>query len=150
MLCQYFYTRANLALGLNTHIINRSVLAVLKPEEQSTIYTSVDEMLEDEGNEINNISTEFLNSLTPSGMPQHLLELKVDCAVVLLRNLDKKSGLANGTRLKIIYLGTRIIEAKIISGSSTFRGDHVYLPKIKLEPSDANVPFKFERTPLTK
>ena len=96
--------------------------------------------MEDEGNEVTNI-----HSITPSGLPKHLLELKVGCNVILLRNLDKKAGLANSTRLKIIHLGTRIIEAVIISGSSTFVGNHVYLPKIKLCPSDSNVPFKFQR-----
>ena len=129
----------------DTHVINSQVLAVLRPEELLIVYPSVDEIMEDEGNEVTNIATEFLHSITPSGLPKHLLELKVGCNVILLRNLDKKAGLANGTRLKIIHLGTRIIEAVIISGSSIFVGNHVYFSKIKLCPSDSNVPFKFQR-----
>ena len=65
---------------------------------------------------------------------------------MLLRNMDTKNGLCNGTRLTVTDLGTRFIEAEIISGSSTFIGRRVYIPRIKLVPSDAAIPFKFQRT----
>ena len=45
--------------------------------------------------------TEFLNSLSPSGMPPHKMGLKVGCPVMLLRNLDPKHGHCNGTK----YMG---------------------------------------------
>jgi len=45
--------------------------------------------------------TEFLNSLTPSGIPPHRLILKVGDIIMLLRNLAPAQGLCNGTRLAI-------------------------------------------------
>ena len=42
------------------------------------------------------VPVDFLHSLTPSGLHPHLLLLKVDCVVMLLKNLDLKAGLTNG------------------------------------------------------
>ena len=46
-----------------------------------------------------NLPEEFLNGLTPSGLPPHELILKKNCPVILLRNIDPSSGLCNDTRL---------------------------------------------------
>ena len=92
------------------------------------------------------MSVEFLHSLTPSGIPLHELELKVGCPIMLLRNLDVKGGLCNGTRLIVQHLGSRCISADIISGSEEFIGRRVFIPRIKLMPSDTTLPFKFQRT----
>ncbi len=42
-------------------------------------------------------ATEYLNSLTASGLPLSKLSLKIGCPVMLLRNLDPSRGLCNGT-----------------------------------------------------
>jgi len=43
--------------------------------------------------------TEFLQQLNASRLSLALLCLKVDCPVILLRNLDPGKGLWNGTRM---------------------------------------------------
>ena len=45
--------------------------------------------------------SEFLNILTPNGLPPHMLELKISCPIILLRNIDPANGLCNGTRLVV-------------------------------------------------
>jgi ATP-dependent DNA helicase PIF1 len=62
---------------------------------------------------------------------------------MLLRNIDVSSGLCNGTRLIVTYLGTNVIGAKIVTGTNI--GDVVYIPRMKLLPSDANVSISFQR-----
>ncbi|XP_047141334.1 ATP-dependent DNA helicase PIF1-like [Hydra vulgaris] len=79
--------------------INKEVLHRL-PSDVKT-YLSSDSIDTDDLNEINNFPAEFLNSLTPSGMPVHCLKLKIGAVTMLLRNLDLKGGLCNGTRLMV-------------------------------------------------
>ncbi|XP_060207250.1 uncharacterized protein LOC132635050 isoform X2 [Lycium barbarum] len=86
---------------------------------------------------------EFLNSIKCSGIPNHSITLKVGVPVMLLRNIDQSSGLCNGTRLIITRLGNQVIEAKVLSGKMA--GEKVFIPRMTLTPSDARIPFKFQR-----
>ena len=63
-----------------------------------------------------NYPTDFLNSLTPLGMPPHRLNLKVNAVVMLLRNLSLRQGLYNGTRLRVTHL-RNCIQATILTGA---------------------------------
>ena len=63
---------------------------------------------------------------------------------MLLRNLDIKKGKCNGTRLIVKHLHGHIIEAEILTG--THKGEYVFIPRIKLAPSDVSLPFTLERT----
>ncbi|BAF14156.1 Os04g0206200, partial [Oryza sativa Japonica Group] len=86
---------------------------------------------------------EYLNSLTPNGLP-HLLKVKFNCLVILLRNLDPHNGLCNGTRLMIRAFQNYSISAEIVSGAHA--GKRVFIPRIPLYPSeDLSLPFKFKR-----
>lgn len=60
------------------------------------VYHSVDMVNED-----GDLTIEYLNSLTPPGLPPSKLILKTGVPVVLIRNLNVKEGLCNGTRLII-------------------------------------------------
>ena len=42
---------------------------------------------------------DVVNGLKVSGLPNHKLVLKIGVPVMLLRNIDQKNGLCNGTRL---------------------------------------------------
>ena len=88
-------------------------------------------------------SPDVLNGLTPSGLPIHKLVLKVGVPVMLLRNIDQKCGLCNGTRLRVIALGRRVIEAEILSGNNA--GNRTFIPRMTLTPSDKRIAFAFQR-----
>uniref|UniRef100_A0A0L8GAR5 DNA helicase Pif1-like 2B domain-containing protein n=1 Tax=Octopus bimaculoides TaxID=37653 RepID=A0A0L8GAR5_OCTBM len=84
------------------------------------------------------------NSLTTSGMPPHRFNLKVGTVIMLLGNLSITQGLCNGTRLEVLQLHEQSIEAPIISGARSHTTELV--PRTKLTPSDANIPFVLHRT----
>ena len=114
-----------------------------KVNEDTAIYSSADRVVCDDEEEAANYPIEFLNSITPSGMPPHKLILKPGAIIMLLRNINLKKGLCNGTRLIVHHLHDHSIDAEILTGS--FEGHRVLIPRIKLAPSDANLPFILER-----
>ena len=124
------------ALEINEQIINQL------PGELKT-YFSVDSVVSDDDEEVQLYPLEFINSLTPSGMPPHILNVKIGSIVMLLRNLSLKDGLCNGTRLVIRHLYDNVIDAEILTGICA--GNRVFIPRISLCPSDTNLPFQLKR-----
>ncbi|GKC31644.1 DNA helicase [Tanacetum coccineum] len=86
---------------------------------------------------------EYLNSLNFAGFPPHRLELKVGAPIILLRNLNISGGLCNGTRLIVTQLHSKVIEARIITGTQI--SEKVFLPCIPLINRDLQLPFIFKR-----
>ncbi|UYV74765.1 hypothetical protein LAZ67_12000856 [Cordylochernes scorpioides] len=121
--------------------INEKVLDRLP--NRSQCFLSVDSVECENVEEQNNYPTEFLNSLTPTGMPPHRLNLKIGAIVMLLRNLNPKQGLCNGTRMVIQRMRSHVLEAQILTGTKV--GQTVLVPKISLAPSDTNLPFILKR-----
>ncbi|XP_029146885.1 uncharacterized protein [Arachis hypogaea] len=86
---------------------------------------------------------EFINTIKCSGVPNHVLKLKVGIPIMLLRNIDHSAGLSNGTRMVVTKLGKRVIKAKILPGTSM--GQKFFIPRMTLTLSDHRIPFKFQR-----
>ncbi|XP_022019171.1 ATP-dependent DNA helicase PIF1-like [Helianthus annuus] len=141
------YFRDRVILG-PTHevvdIINDRLLSMIPGTE--TVYLSSDSISECEDvSGMNSAlwSPEVLNNLKLSGLLNHKLILKQNAPVMLLRNIDQPNGLCNGTRLQIVKLGKNLIEAKIMTGTNN--GNHVFIPRMRLTPSDKRIPFKINR-----
>ena len=83
--------------------LNNKIMSLIPG--QITEYKSVDSIETDDEDQIVNYPTEFINRLNVSGLPPHKLQLKVGAIVVLIRNLNPKKGLLNGTRLIAIIFG---------------------------------------------
>ena len=49
--------------------------------------------------------TEFLNSLSLPGLPEHELHLAINTVVIILRNMDIKAGHCNGSRYLVKHIG---------------------------------------------
>ena len=89
-------------------------------------------------------NTDFLNTLSLSGLPKHELRLKPNMVVMLLRNLSPIEGLCNGTRLLVQdVINGRLLQAVIATGSHA--GEVVFIPRIKLSPDEGLFPFSWSR-----
>ena len=103
---------------------------------------SVDDDLDEEERE-HRYPTSFLNSQTPSGMPHHNLFLKEGAIAMLLRNVNKASGLTNGVRVVIRRMHDLFLDVEILTGAS--QGKRVFIPRMTLTPSDTDLPFQLRR-----
>jgi len=121
--------------------INESIIEII--EGESRTYVSDDIVDTQDETERNNFPIEFLNSIQLSGMPAHKLKLKDGTIVMLLRNLNTKKGLCNGTRLVVENMKTNVIKARVLTGSA--KGEKVLIPRIDITTSDGEFPFKMRR-----
>ncbi|GBC01666.1 hypothetical protein RclHR1_04290002 [Rhizophagus clarus] len=111
---------------------------------QAQEFLSAD-LVEDEDSVHQNLyPIEFLNTLTPSRTPPHKLILKVSAPIMILRNINPIEGLCNGTtRLIVRRFQQHVIDAEILTGSHI--GKRVFIPRIKITPSDVRLPFQLVR-----
>lgn len=123
-------------------MINNDIINRIPGESKS--YLSTDKVICDNELEVNNYPIEFLNSLSVSGLPPHKLTLKVNCVVLLVRNLNTKEALVNGTRMRIKCLHSNSIDCEILTGTS--KGKRILIPRINLAYSGTILPFNFQRT----
>ncbi|CAL8069739.1 unnamed protein product [Orchesella dallaii] len=121
--------------------INYEIINII--EGESRTYLSDDEVVTEDDSERMNFPLEFLNTLNPPGMSAHRLILKVGTIVMLLRNLNTKKGLCNGTRLVVRSMKNHVIEAEVLTGSG--RGQTVLIPRIDMTNSDTDLPFRMKR-----
>ncbi|CAI2163950.1 879_t:CDS:2 [Funneliformis geosporum] len=69
--------------------------------------------------------------------------LKLGILIILLRKLNLSEGLCNGTRLIFRRFASRVIDAKIITGS--YIGKRVFISRIILTSSETKLPFILNR-----
>ncbi|CAN7077874.1 unnamed protein product, partial [Brassica oleracea var. botrytis] len=126
--------------------INDHMLSKLDGEEM--IYLSSDSIDPSDTASVNNdaLSSDFLNNIKVSGLPNHSLRLKIGCPVMLLRNINPTEGLMNGTRLHITQLMDFMVEARILTGAKV--GKITYIPRLLITPTDKRLPFKMRRRQL--
>lgn len=86
---------------------------------------------------------EYLNSLNPVGLPRHKLTLKPGMVLMLMRNLNPRKGLCNGTRL----IFHRVLQYRVLE--CTISGDidrrTVYIPRVSLRPKEGEFAFEWSR-----
>ena len=136
---EWLAERAILA-PLNTAVDDLNQLLLERFPGRATTCLSADAVINDksdaDGDASARIPVEYLNSQRTTGLPEHSLDIKPNMPLMLLRNLNPREGLCNGTRLiaRGLHANNRLLEAQIISGAPEHRGRIVLLPRIDLYP----------------
>ena len=88
-------------------------------------------------------SVEYINTLNPSGFPEHNLCLKQGVPLMLLRNLNSKDGLNNGTRL----IFNKVLQNRLLVCTIVNEGEKriVFIPRILFRPKEGMYPFDWSR-----
>ena len=87
------------------------------------------------------LNTEYLNTLNPNGFPPHTLRVKPNMPLMLLRNLNPREGLCNGTKLVFEKtLNNKVLICKVIGSDRT-----VLIPRIVFIPKAGEFPFHWSR-----
>ena len=125
----------------NEHCNHINTLIMAKKRNTQTKYSySADEVIDADPVLF---PVELLNKLDPSGMPPHVLPLQKGTPVILLRNLQPKRGLCNGTRLIVRSITDKVLDCEILSGPKA--GNREFIPKVWLTPSDTGLNIAFKR-----
>jgi hypothetical protein len=72
-------------------------------------------MISHDKNDKSDLTIKFLNQQCPSVMGPHLMKLKMRPFIMLLRNMDCKKELLNGTRLVVNKLQAHFVDTGITS-----------------------------------
>ena len=128
------------AKNVDCDAINEEIID--KIDVDVVVYRSVDTRDDDcIGNPLFSIG--FLNTLQVTGIPPHLLKLRVGYKVMLLRNLNVKQDICNGVRMVVRKLQQYVLEVQLLT--STFAGTTTSIPRIDLHPTQTQLPIPFTR-----
>jgi len=99
---------------------------------------------ESEGDAHNLYQQEFLNSIAQGSIPPNILKVKKYAPLMLLRNIDPKYGLCNGTQLLCRGLFKNMLDVEILTGSNAEK--ITFLPIIKLKTNaSSGLPYVLSR-----
>ncbi|KAK4510430.1 uncharacterized protein ATC70_012169 [Mucor velutinosus] len=137
----FFKERAILcSKNVNVDAINSKVMENVIGEKV-TLYSADTAQSDLTNTETQAYPSEYLQTLSPSGLPPAVLELKVGLPVMLLRNLNPERGLCNGTRLIIQQIGQYVLKVKILGGSGAVE----LIPRFTLSTLPGTLPFILTR-----
>ena len=86
---------------------------------------------------------EFLNKIPGSGLPSHVLNLKLNQPVILLRNIAQQDGLCNGTKLIVKGFQQYFLDVEIAIGKKA--GKRFFIPNLCITLSDLDYPIDIRR-----
>ena len=90
------------------------------------------------------LPVEFLNTLTPPGMPPHALNIKVNGIYMLLRNMNIEKGLCNGSRFIVKQVKANTLVCRLIH-DDPMKNEYIFiLPRITCTPPKYYA-FQFKR-----
>ena len=89
-------------------------------------------------------TAEYLRSLTIPSLPPGILHVRIGAPLLLMRNMDPRHGLSNGTRLTLLRAGRDFLQVRINGGD--FDGECHVLYRCALSTGSTDISFTLTRT----
>ncbi|XP_025664775.1 uncharacterized protein [Arachis hypogaea] len=109
-----------------SYMVERAILTPKNHDVQQLNYIVINQFSGDErilasfdeveGDTHNLYQHEYLNSISTGRLPPHMLKVKKGAPLMLLRNIDPKAGLCNGTRLLCRGTFQNMLDVEILIG----------------------------------
>ncbi len=102
------------ATNKSTDEFNDLILQNKVPGRRLTLY-SADSIVIDENSNPDNkhISTDVINTISQTGIPDHKINIKLNAMCILIRNLNFHDGLVNGTKVIVTKVHKFLIEVAL-------------------------------------
>ena len=81
-----------------------------------------------------NYPVEYLQKFNCSGIPLSKLESKIECSVMIPKNLDPSHGVCNGSRGIVTKYQNRVLEVRLLTGHHA--GETVFIPRVTNQPNE--------------
>ena len=137
---EYFSERTILS-SKNEDVDNINLAVLEKFPGQAQLFHSADciptSEQSGEDDSMLNYPVEYLNQINCSGLPLAKLKLKAGCPIMILRNLDARHGVCNGSRGILTRYRNRVLEVELITGEHA--GHKVFIPRISNQPTEDQV-----------
>ena len=114
------------------------MMSLMLPGGQVT-FNSADELQNQD--DLIRFNVEYLHSLNPNGFPPHSLTIKPGMPLMLLRNINPREGLCNGTKLVF----ERALDNKVLQCVVSGTNRTVLIPRIIFIPKANEYPFEWVR-----
>eukprot|EP00889_Picochlorum_renovo_P006315 jgi/Picre1/33345/NNA_008669.t1 len=122
--------------------INDNLLDTLIDGEEDRLFVSINGISDGRHQRDDAYPEEYLASIKESGLPPHVIRLKVGAPIIALRNITK--GVSNGTRMVVTKILNHSIKARVVHGPST--GREVLITRVVMTQSLGS--FVLQRTQL--
>jgi hypothetical protein len=90
--------------------------------------------------------TEYVASLSIKGVPPWMLHLKEGAKYMCIKNLDADRGIINGTMMRLMRIGRRFLQMKVLSGKSEGSVEVLLKCCFTASPEASGLPFALKRT----
>lgn len=88
--------------------------------------------------------TDFLHQLCPGGLPPHILNLKENARIMLLRNLNLNQAFCNGTLMRVAKMYDNVILCR-----NLINNKHIFIHRMVTTSKETGFPFTLKRTQFT-
>ena len=122
--------------------INYRLLDALIDGGEDRLFVSIIGITDGRNQRDDEYPEEYLTSIKESGLPPHVISLKVGAPIIALRNITE--GVSNGTRMVVTKILNHSIKPRVIHGPST--GREVLITRVVMTQSPGS--FVLQRTQL--